>query len=90
MDLGGPGRGVGRGRTRQTRRQRAVRMRRGSVRAAAEATAEAGKQAVAVLGYATLVSPIDGVVAERLSEGIRHLISATFTASFTPRHANSA
>jgi RND family efflux transporter MFP subunit len=37
-------------------------------RAVAEATAEAARQAEAVLGYATLVSPIDGVVAERLSD----------------------
>jgi RND family efflux transporter MFP subunit len=37
-------------------------------RAAFEASTEAQKQAEAVLGYATLVSPMDGVVAERLSD----------------------
>lgn len=37
-------------------------------RAAAEATAEAARQAETVLGYATLTSPIDGVIAERLAD----------------------
>ena len=37
-------------------------------RAASDASIEAQKQAEAVLGYATLVSPIDGVVAERLAD----------------------
>jgi len=37
-------------------------------RAASEASMEAQKSAEAVLGYATLVSPIDGVVAERLAD----------------------
>jgi len=37
-------------------------------RAASEASIEAQKQAEAILGYATLVSPMDGVVAERLSD----------------------
>ncbi len=37
-------------------------------RAAFEAATEAQKSAEAVLGYATLVSPIDGVVAERLAD----------------------
>ena len=37
-------------------------------RAASEASMEAQKQAEAVLGYATLVSPMDGVVAERLAD----------------------
>jgi len=37
-------------------------------RAAYEAATEAQKSAEAVLGYATLVSPIDGVIAERLAD----------------------
>lgn len=37
-------------------------------RAASDASMEAQKQAETVLGYATLVSPIDGVVAERLAD----------------------
>jgi len=37
-------------------------------RAASDASMEAQKQAEAVLGYATLVSPLDGVVAERLAD----------------------
>lgn len=37
-------------------------------RAAAEATAQAQQQAEAVLGYATIVSPMDGIVGERLAD----------------------
>ena len=37
-------------------------------KAAAQGAEEAGRQAEAVLGYATLISPIDGVVAERLAD----------------------